>query len=78
MSKAIEVKSKLLNGKKFKSKSQMIKQLHFGEGYDVAKIAKEEGILYQMVRNIVTIEKNARFYSENKPVEVTSEEAEQD
>lgn len=74
MSKAIETKSKLLNGKKFASKSAMIKDLYFNQKKEISEISIGEGILYQMVRNIVKIEENNRFVFEHKKVEETKEE----
>ena len=73
MSKSIETSSKLLNGKKFTSKSSMIKHLYFVERKQVSEISTGEGILYQMVRNIVKIEENNRFVFEHKKVEEKEE-----
>lgn len=73
MSKAIAVTSKLLNGKKFASKSAMIKNLYFEQKKGISEIATGEGILYQMVRNIVKIEENNRFVFEHKKVEEKEE-----
>ena len=73
MSKSIPISSKLLKGKKFPSKSAMIKTLYFVEKNDISTIAREEGILYQMVRNIVKIEENNRFVLDHKK-EVVEEE----
>lgn len=59
-----------LGDRKFGSKSKYIRTRFFEEGAPIKDIAKESGILYQMVRNIVVKEKDAREKAKReKPVE---------
>lgn len=46
--------------KENETKSKYIRRCFFEEGFTVNEISKGSGILYQMVRNIVTKEKDAR------------------
>lgn len=59
-----------LEDRKFGSKSKYIRTRFFEEGAPIKEIAKESGILYQMVRNIVVKEKDARDKANReKPVD---------
>lgn len=71
--KSIETKSKI-NGKTYKSKSQLIKTLHFEKGVSIKDIAEKEQIRYQQVRNIVVNERNQRLVNQMTEVEETVEE----